>query len=236
MEGAQTMDASYDGIPGDVHCLGTDCKVEDGKLTGSWYFSPTEEEAYYRKVGTATDYTPETMYARFGHWISETDNDDDAVINTYATGPTTSPSWTVNTDLTDKTATYTGDAVGISLAKTFKTDGTVDQINSGAFTADVTLTATFHASTPLLSGEITNFEGNAVGSTWEKITLEEAAVSGGNVTDGVSSATGRDGVWTAISYGPDGNTRPTGIYGGFNAHFFGRPCRGGVCHAERLSS
>ena len=41
-DGAETTGANYDGIPGTVYCLGTDCKVDsNGKLAGSWYFTPT---------------------------------------------------------------------------------------------------------------------------------------------------------------------------------------------------
>ena len=35
---------------------------------------------------------------------------------------------------------------------------------------------------------------------------------------GKTVATGRDGEWTAQAYGAE-SERPTGIFGGFNAHF-----------------
>ena len=55
-------DGSYKGIAGTVHCLGTDCKVEDGKLTGSWYFAPTSTTIHYvsnpdKDARAATPYT-----------------------------------------------------------------------------------------------------------------------------------------------------------------------------------
>ena len=87
-DGAETLtSANYDGIPGTVYCLGTDCKVDsNGKLAGSWYFTPASTTDYYRKVGTDTNYTAETAYAQFGHWLTtvSASNDGWRPVNTYA--------------------------------------------------------------------------------------------------------------------------------------------------------
>ena len=39
---------------------------------------------YLRNAADDTMYEPETLYARFGHWLAAVG--DDTVINTYATG------------------------------------------------------------------------------------------------------------------------------------------------------
>ena len=83
-DGMEITAANYKGIPGNVYCLGTDCKVDDdGKLAGSWYFTPTSTAAYYQILPAAAAYTEETLYARFGHWLS-LDNSNAVVVNTYA--------------------------------------------------------------------------------------------------------------------------------------------------------
>ena len=230
-DGDETDDAKYNGIDGTVYCLGTDCKVTtDGKLAGSWYFTPTEASHYYRKVGMDTEYVRETTFAQFGYWLSTVgeDNEGAIVINTYAKGgagtdtnTATTLAWGLNMapapTLTDKSATYSGDAVGMSLHKTTDVDGEITSIYSGAFTADVTLKAEFSADAPMLGGTVDNFQGNAVDSTWSVI-LERTAVVTGAVAAGLTTATGRNGAWSATSYGTD-TARPVGIFGGFNAHF-----------------
>ena len=87
----------YKGIPGTVFCAGSDCAVvmcsttSDAavdvvsrvkKLTGSWYFTPEQR----RWSGTSgqhaltgvTTYSPETLYAQFGHWLVDTKMTDTA--------------------------------------------------------------------------------------------------------------------------------------------------------------
>ena len=220
--GAQYV-GNYKGIEGVVFCAGSDCKVEgpadSEKLTGSWYFTTNanNEKTYYEKVGTAETYTADTAYAQFGHWLTA-NNDGQAVVNTYArTGHSGTPNWTTVNEtgetLTNKSAKYSGSAAGMSV--TTGADGTATA--SGAFTADVNLTATFHATAPMLGGTVNNFQGDAVGSGWS-VTLENTAVNGGNVAEGRAIASGRDGEWSATSYG-NNDARPTGIFGGFNAYF-----------------
>ena len=216
----------YKGIAGVVFCAGTDCKVTDGKLAGSWYFTTnaSNAETYYEMLDDATDYSAETLYAQFGHWLTMTG--EAATVRTYAmtAGNTTGLVVdTVNeepeaTTLTDKSATYEGTAAGMSLHKEVDVDGAVvpGTLQSGAFTADVTLTAKFGAA-PMLGGYINGFKGNAVDPNW-RVTLLEGAFVDATLEDGTTTATGQDGVWSATSHGTSGE-RPTGIFGGFNAHF-----------------
>ena len=74
---------------------------------------------------------------------------------------------------------------------------------------------------PMLGGVIDKFGSRSgsghVNPDWS-VELQEQAFSGAVLFDGVTVATGRDGVWEAQGYG-DRRKRPAGIYGGFNAHF-----------------
>ena len=228
--------ATYKGIEGMVFCNGSDCEVEDvaddntvRKLVGSWYFTPTNADWYYEKVGTATTYTRETNFAQYGYWLTETTGDTPViVVNTFALGGADTDTNTSNlalnvneaidaTTLTDREATYNGSAVGMSLHKEVDGNNQVTSIYSGAFTATVELTAKFGA-TPTLSGMIDRFVGDGADPRWE-VTLKESAWTAASLAaDSVTSADGGDGEWTAQGYGTDG-ARPTGVYGGFSAHF-----------------
>ena len=57
-----------------------------------------------------------------------------------------------------------------------------------------------------------------IDSGWTVELERKALPAVGDFDDGKTVATGRDGVWSATAYGTAGS-RPTGIFGGFNAHF-----------------
>jgi hypothetical protein len=227
VDGAQYNDAAYQGIPGEAFCAGTDCNVDaDGNLVGSWYFTPEDGDEFYIGTTTAgvTTYTVETLYARFGHWLAA--SGENTAINTYAmtgAGTVEGSNYDLNTvntgaeatTLTDTSAEYSGPAAGMSVYKTFNTDGTIDTIRSAAFTAMVNLKATF-GTDATLAGTVNDFSGDAVGD-WTVELLSRGF--DGSFDDGRTVATGRDGVWSAQAYGSGPTERPTGIYGGFNAHF-----------------
>ena len=239
-DGANFGTANYAEIPGTVHCLGTDCKVVDDRLDGSWYFQPTSQTEVYVKASddpTSTDvdesklYEAETLYAQFGHWLTMEDVSGTmrAQINRYAlTGGNTANLEYDKVDGMPDSATYNGDAAGMSVHKTTDTDGEVTSIYSGAFTADVELVLQFgDGADATLGGTIDGFESALEGSmavdpTWT-VELQTQTTFDGSFDDGTTVATGRDGVWSATAYGPDQvgavDQRPTGIFGGFNAHF-----------------
>ena len=238
---------AYKGITGMLFCNGSDCSVAapatgtaegDRLLKGSWYFTTldTNAKTYYinRKDDPTTEvdesklYEAETLYATYGHWLTVNDQGA-ASINTFATSTISeNGSWAApdpaSTDADAKLAEakYSGTAAGRSVHKTTDGQGVVTNIQSGRFLADVNLTATF-AATSRLGGTINNFrapEGSnpgAVDGSWT-VKLTETSVSSGAVSAGVADASGPNGVWSATSYGVSGK-RPTGIYGGFNAHF-----------------
>ena len=229
---------AYKGIAGTVFCAG-DCAVEEvadddavRKLTGGWYFTPSVEDTWY--MGTTTEgvttYSAETLYVRFGHWLSVNDDDDTLIdIDTYAMtgGNTGNLALNVNTDegattLTDTSATYNGMAAGMSLHKEVDSDNMPlpGTLQSGAFTAAVTLTATF-GTAPTLGGTVSKFQsenGGAVDPLWS-VNLLQRGFTGANFTDGTTVVTGgQPGEWSAQAYG-NANERPEGIFGGFTAHF-----------------
>ena len=237
-DGAQFDTATYNGIPGTAFCAGSDCEVsevdadddDESTLTGSWYFTPTSPMVWYAGTTDAvtgvTTYLPEDLYAQFGHWLEDDQNNDTAEVMTYARtdGNTRDLVLTVNTEvdaaeLTDTSASYRGPAAGMSVYQTVNMDGTINTMQSAAFTATVNLEATFGGN-PTLGGTVTDFQGDATDSRWSvKLLATGFDTSASTVTNGVTVASSpRGGVWTATSYGPTGG-RPTGIFGGFNAHF-----------------
>ena len=240
---------NYKGINGVVFCQGSDCTVTESdstantaKLNGSWYFTPTLPKEWYvgTTTGGVTTYAAETQYARYGYWISGTGAT--TMVHVYAipgegTNTTSAFGLTVDTTdgataLTDTSATYSGDAIGISLYKEVNPDGTiVDGFpQTGEFTADVELTATFGRNASV-SGKIMNFEGSAVDSSWE-VTLQSrpgVAYTGTNYVESATnisenpvalgSGSNQGGIWTATAYGNSTTARPQGIFGHFNTHF-----------------
>ena len=213
-----------------------DCNVDvAGDLTGSWYFTPDSGDTWYTgtTTGGVTTYSAETLYVRFGHWLTQAGVPLVTTINTYAmtgAGTTVVTDYdiaTVNTaanatTLTDSSAKYSGMAAGMSFHNQVDADGMVvaGTRQSGAFTADVNLEATFGGG-PTLGGTVSNFQseanGDAVDSNWE-VEMQVRPFDG-NFDAGRTVATGQDGVWSSQAYGAGATERPEGIFGGFNAHF-----------------
>ena len=109
-------------------------------------------------------------------------------------------------------ATYTGSAAGMSVHKTYDGNNMQTGINSGAFTAEVSLTATF-GTTPMLKGMVSKFQGGGhTDPTWSVELQETALAAAGNFDTtgnlGVAKGTGQAGVWRAQGHGADGE-RPT---------------------------
>ena len=256
VNGAETAVAAgsgYKGIPGTVICGGTDCAAEGGKLTGSWYFTPTLPMAIYMKgtddettteVDESKLYVRDTMIATYGHWL--TVSGADATVHTYAYSSANTQSLffdvdqaSKNSDLKSDTATYSGNAAGRSVHKTFDPNGKMTDIQSGRFTANVMLTAKF-GDNPMLGGTVSGFMSpdnpDAVDSNWT-VELKDTGVdetagtlasSNTGMTVGMTGDDpGQAGAWSANAYGQAPRTvegvevsyRPTGIFGDFNAHF-----------------
>ena len=242
-DGAQTTSTetnattNYMGIPGTVICGGDDCKAKDGNLTGSWYFTPTNATESYTKIGDAKTYSVDTLYAKYGHWLAVAENGE-ATVHTFAQSSGNGDNLDFSTAgaHTDSEATYTGNAAGRSVHRTYNEDGKQTDIQSGSFTANVSLTAEF-GSSPMLRGTVNNFQSadnpGSVGSNWS-VELVKRSIDGSGFTDGVAKGSGQNGDWTTLPFGltPQGsdpvvNQRPSGFYGSFNAHFTDGHAAGG---------
>ena len=237
--------ASYKGIPGTAICLGTDCKVEavanvgttgqDGfvdnsgnrKFAGSWYFTPHNAIAIWKKgtddtttagVDESKRYVQDNDIVTYGHWLAVSTAADtlgQVTVNTYAYGPATANTlgWgeKVAGTPSSEQATYTGMAAGRSVHMVSNEDVAILETHSGRFTANVVLTAKFGAA-PMLGGTVSGFTSdnpNAVDPNWT-VTLKETAVASGVVAasadggadgGGITIATGQNGAWSAASYG-----------------------------------
>ena len=226
--------ATYKGIAGTAFCVGSDCVVEAvdddqgmddpdvKKFAGSWYFTPTGGDEHFVKNEDGTAYMPETLFTAYGHWLVPNEDATEWTVHTFATssGGTTYSLAAADDDNEfgdDDTATYSGPAAGMSVYKTDNAAGDGQDIASGRFDAKVTLTATFGA-TPMIGGTIDEFIGSAVNGGWI-VKLEDATLAtDGESTTGMTVTTGRDGTWSNAAYGA-ANARPTGVFGGFAAHF-----------------
>ena len=159
------FDAMYMGIDGTVFCAGNDCGQDaDGNLTGSWYFTPDSTTTIFisnpdATARATTPYVADTGYVQWGHWLivdtSGGATDGEVTVHTYATTAANIENLNVGVATgcdPECSAMYSGSAAGMSVHKTF--DGNAKQltIDSGAFTADVELTARF-GSRPCSVGE-----------------------------------------------------------------------------------
>ena len=233
-----SVDSNYKGIVGDVWCLGADCEVtSDGKLKGGWYFTPdSTTQTYIPNPDAAGEpsmaYAAETGFAEYGYWMLmvdtdiDTDTDPDSLqlnryasLNDGATAVTAGLSY-AKADNSPDSATYNGEAVGMSVHKEVDVDNVVTSIDSGAFTADVELELRFGDGDDItLGGMIDNFQGNAMDSAWEVELERKILPNAGTFADGKTVASGRNGVWSASAYGTAADQRPIGVFGTFNAHF-----------------
>ena len=241
-----TSGTEYKGIPGVVVCLGGSdgCSVsEAGKLSAGWYFTPASAMALYVKgtddattpaVDESKSYVQEPRYVRYGYWLTFGERDstdgstaDVALLNRYmvlsGTDTNTANLDFSKTDGMPDSATYRGEAGGMSVHKVLDSDGDITQIDSGAFTADAELVLRFGDGQDItLGGTIDNFQSDGANtdSGWTIELERKVVVAAGTLTDNIGKtvASGRDGQWSAQAYGADG-ARPTGIYGAFNAHF-----------------
>ena len=225
------VDGAYLGIPGFAQCQGT-CAIgtggaDAGKLVGNWIFLPTDPNQGYVRNEDGS-YAPPVDYTEYGHWLDlDSANKNALRLNLYI-GGTSNGSETgdlsaraVGADNHDgDVARYEGRAAGMSLTR--ETDGSgatvPGSLRSGAFTADVQLTARF-GDDPTVSGHVANFSGGAhVNEAW-RVDLETMDLDDLRVPPGIADGGGKPGTWSSDPYAPDGNVRPTGINGAFHAHF-----------------
>ncbi len=115
----------------------------------------------------------------------------------------------------DETATYTGDAHGLSTFRASTAGEDAKAVRSGHFMADVELKATF-GDAPMLEGMIDNFRGDAVNAGW-KVEIEKGTLSADGMGDNLP-AVKDGGRFSHQSYG-EADRRPDGIVGEFGKDF-----------------
>lgn len=225
------VDGAYRGIPGFAQCQGV-CSVgtggaDAGKLVGNWIFLPTSTTQGYvqREDGS---YALPADHAEYGHWLDRDPASGNALrLNLYIGGTSSGSepgdlnARAVNADNHDgDVARYEGQAAGMSLTQETDAAGAIvpGSLHSGAFTADVQLTARFGAI-PSVSGHVANFEGGEhVNAAW-RVDLETMPLQEGTAGTGIADGGGDPGTWISDPYAPDSTVRPTGINGTFHAHF-----------------
>ena len=225
------VDGAYRGIPGFAQCQGT-CAIGTvgavaGKLVGNWIFLPTSPNQGYVRNEDGS-YAPPEDYAEYGHWLDRDSANGNALrLNLYIGGTSSgSEPGDLNARAVDAdnhdgdVARYEGHAAGMSLVR--ETDGSgatvPGSLRSGAFTADVELTARFGVD-PTVSGHVANFSGGAhINQAW-RVDLETMDLNEGTAGAGIADGGGDPGTWSSDPYAPDSNVRPTGINGAFHAHF-----------------
>ena len=226
------VEGAYLGIPGFAQCQGT-CSVGTagnvaGKLVGNWIFLPTSPNQGYVRNDDGS-YALPADYAEYGHWLDMDSASGNALrLNLYIGGTSAgSEPGDLSARAMDATnhdgnvASFEGRASGMSVTRETDADGMTvvsGSLQSGAFTADVQLTARFGVG-PTVSGYVDNFDGGAhVNSAW-RVDLETMDLNEGTAGTGIADGGGDPGTWSSDPYAPDDVVRPTGINGVFHAHF-----------------
>ena len=220
------------GIEGTLYCdRRSGCSTSQGEFLDGWYFTPVTENNREGSLGYVTEVTryvdsnndgtyEPISYVDYGMWLQG--GDDDLILHRRAApvGPKVSTRFL--DFATAGSATYTGEAHGLSA----RTMGTGDNAvtTSGHFEADVMLNVEFGAS-PELNGTITNFRpvtgqgSNHVDTNWFiRMRPTDLTMDGANPSHFEGSfSTPADGSWDATPYGDMRDEHPDGFFGGFNA-------------------
>ena len=234
--GVQVTGAAYKGIPGALVCGADACGASDGKLDGNWYFVSTGDSAdsgtdpdRWVKDGDDT-YKPEAVFGEWGVWLTTDDQGSGGEVawDWAAGGYTAGPDLSVPTGVASKTATFKGDAGGVSVLVEEKDDKEVRTV--GRFMAEAEMTVTF-ADTSTLKGKIYGFKGpatddwtlhlnakdlNATGATTD--TLSDTSEGATQTSIGLSELKAPEGSWAGQLYGSEGE-RPDGVVGNFDGRF-----------------
>ena len=253
------------GIDGTLYCdrtatdgggCGTYTKSGQTQFLDGWYFTPAVNSNRETSLGynpaeasfedSDGDGTYEVVrYVDYGMWLAGADDALKLHRRVGLVGPQVPTSSLTFVFPTPTSATYNGEARGLSARKM----GTV--YASGHFEADVELVATFgyvdqqtfDFETPSLAGTIDNFravagQGSSHVDTGWSLRLNPSAIDLGTgavnpSTSYVYSSGSPDnptGGWSATPYGDTRSERPDGFYGGFNTMF----CDGN-CNAQRTN-
>ena len=182
--GGRTLEGSFAGVDGKFVCASTvatggctaktDSKGILSALTGAWTFVPDDVKGYVRNV------VPDLDFLSFGYWLQTTEEGGETKygVSTFYSGSMAFPvgDGTAGIQTLVGSATYTGEATGFYVKKTFDS-GANDFVSSssGQFTADAELTARFgggefgNASDYEIDGTVDNFRdegGDMIDSNW----------------------------------------------------------------------
>ena len=155
-------------------------------------------------------YMPDTDWLTAGVWLTIPDDEDDGdyAIGAFVYG--NDPFVTENLDQLTGTAKYVGEAFG----RYAERDG--DHKETGSFTADATLTATFGAA-GVIEGELENFMANGQLETWD-VHFQEAMLAGGGATSIPANI-------VMFNSGATGHARGHALDGYWNGQFYGNSSR-----------
>ena len=236
---------TYNGAMGTYRCNeGTECTVnidEDGKVSGvgtGWVFTPGPR---------ATSDQPDYDYLRYGFWLERT-KDADGVVTLYdevETYAVSSVDRSGNVSAVEGSATYEGGSTGVYVRNVYDSLGAIDTANSGHFTADVVLEATFGqvendanvgtiAANLLntLTGTIDNFELSGGEANLWAVNLDGDIIANDGTASGAATGGGTPGKFNATFHGdvmPVLNVvpKPSSVVGEFDANFSNGSVAGG---------
>ena len=223
----RTFSGTYAGASGTYSCSGSEgeCTATVGdngialSSAGTWTFTPGAGQKYAE---------PDGEYLEFGWWKRE-DNDGEATHATAYIRPVgLGNPVPLTTTHTGGTAIYDGKAAGLfAISDPIRSQDD----DSGHFTANAVLTATFTGEDSKLKGEITGFRlnGSSTDPGWS-VTLNERTASSGTFTGpsttewsiGDNQKFAKAGGWSVSMYNNpdderDGNAAPDLVAGTFHS-------------------
>ncbi|MCY4327210.1 MAG: hypothetical protein OXC53_06450 [Rhodobacteraceae bacterium] len=235
LHGATGVDSGIEGIQAVCNNPGGNCPAVAADTPipadSGWEFrhvAPGDAGRFYvRRVST---YAP-VAYVEWGLWtkgLSAVDLHRYVGIGRHSIDLVAGDLTTPANDTLAARATYSGQAQGLATRRTV-TNGVPSVTESGHFTADVALTATFGAAAEL-DGRVSNFTGGIANPDWV-ISFQDAGLADGTVLlEGDAVIGDVNGRFSAQSYGTAGDARPTGFFGAFE-NSFADGSAGGVYHA-----
>ncbi len=179
---SRSFAGTYEGAQGTYTCTGVTCQATAGANgivladTGTWKFTPARGDA--GKADKEDD-----SYARFGWWVYKNDGKPThavAFADTGSSSDATPLTGTALDRLDGKSATYKGSAAG----KFAIYQAIPGNNESGHFTADAELKATFKTNSHTMSGTIDNFilnDGDE-NPVWSIALMTSTAVTTGGDT------------------------------------------------------
>jgi hypothetical protein len=222
---AKAFDGSFNGIAGKFTCGSAgagDCTATANKkgvlatLVGEWTFKP-DGDAKDIKVADASY---DADYLSFGYWISENTTASGSRFEVGTMYDGSQPFLNSSILVLRGNATYVGEAAGAYARKG-------ENPAAGEFTGHASLTASFAAGDPTISGSISRMVdgGTEIDPTWT-VELQKATVEATGDQATFDGATPRGGNWRGGFFGTPAEATgdaaeryPLGAAGDFTGHF-----------------